>query len=116
LYPWALHHPHLDKEGMEYLMCRASTTLAVPEDHIPPTNILPRENIPQVREHFLPEVIIVRPALLTGDGPLKGKDKTKVSEDLYSYTVNRMDVAAFISDECVQKESKWVNMLPIVGY
>jgi hypothetical protein len=30
--------------------------------------------------------------------------------------VNRMDVAAFISDECVQKESKWVNMLPIVGY
>jgi len=114
MYPWLLNEPHLDKEGMEYLLLRASTTVDAPEDHIPPARILPRDKIPTVKESFVPEVIIIRPALLVADGPVTGT--YQAGPDVCAYTIRREDVAHFITEECLPGSDKWINTLPVLGY
>lgn len=124
LYPWLLSKPHLDKEALEYLLLRSSSVISTPTTHIPTEANLRSELIPTIQEGFLPEVIIVRPALLTGDGSaeevnkIKGKEKTKVGEEVYTYTVNRAEVGRFIVDECLPgvKPDVWVNRIPVVGW
>jgi hypothetical protein len=111
-----LNKPHLDKEGLEYLLLRASVAHPAPEAHLPPEDILPREAIPSVKENFLPEVIIVRPAMFTGNQPPKGKDKTQAGETIAVYRITRPEVARFIAEECVPGEDEWLNKLPVVGY
>jgi len=117
LYPWFLHKPHLDKEGLEYLLMRSSTLLAAPEAHIPPPDILPREEISKTAKDFVPEVIIVRAAALTGgDSAPKGREATRVGETTTTYQVNRREVARFIVDDCLPGKDEWVNKLPVVGH
>lgn len=109
-----LDKPHKDKEGLEYLLQRSSTTLTAPEAHYPPDWIITKSRIDETRSDFLPEVIIVRPALLVGsDASATGK--YRADPTLYSYTVNRVDVGKFIADECLPGNDKWVNKLPVVG-
>ncbi|KAK8858609.1 hypothetical protein IAR55_002838 [Kwoniella newhampshirensis] len=116
LYEYTLSVPHRDKEALEHLFLRASTKLT-PPTKLPGGNFLPSEAIQSVRDSFVPELIIVRPAMLVGgDEPPKGKGTTKVAEDLSTYTVRRSEVGRFIAEECVPGQDQWVNKLPVVGY
>lgn len=62
-------------------------------------------------------MIVVRPALFTGgDETALGKEKTKVGEEVYTYTIRRTEVARFIAEECVPGQDEWVGKNPVVGY
>lgn len=115
IYPMFLDKPHKDKEGLEYLLMKASTSMTPPEDHFPQKWILPTDKVNESKAKFIPEVIIARPALLLGgDSPATGK--YKADPELYAYSVNRADVGKFIADECMPGNNKWVNKLPVIGY
>ncbi|KAL1412844.1 hypothetical protein Q8F55_000593 [Vanrija albida] len=96
-----------DKEGLEYLVRRAARGLPTP-DAVPPVVAEPAA----VREDFLPEVVVVRPALLT-DG--SGGHAVKAAADAYTYYVSRADVGRFVATRCLQGE-EWANKAPVVGY
>lgn len=108
-----LSGPHADKEGMEYLFQRAGHFPS--PTHLPPTHILPEAGRTAVPESFVPEVIILRPALLT-DGPERGIGKVRADESASVYTISRADVARFITDKCMPGEGEWVNHAPVLGY
>ncbi len=63
LYSWLLSKPHVDKEGLEVLMLRASSKNPTPSTEIASTDLLPSEQYTSVKEDFLPEVIVLRPAM-----------------------------------------------------
>ncbi|TXT15854.1 hypothetical protein VHUM_00357 [Vanrija humicola] len=109
LYPWLLHTPHQDKEGLEYLLQRAASALPTPRD-VP--SVLSASDAATAPEAFLPEVVVVRPALLT-DGA--GEHEVKAAEDAYTYYVSRADVGRFIARRCLIGD-EWVNKMPVVGY
>ncbi|BEJ13746.1 hypothetical protein CspHIS471_0309200 [Cutaneotrichosporon sp. HIS471] len=109
LYPWMLSGPHADKEGMEYLYLRASNIGGTPTP--PPINILSEANRDVSR--VLPELILVRPALLT-DGAESGA--VRAGEDVYTYRVSRADVGRWITDNCMPEKGEWVNRAPVLGY
>ncbi|GMK53946.1 hypothetical protein CspeluHIS016_0105320 [Cutaneotrichosporon spelunceum] len=111
LYPWMLSGPHADKEGMEYLYLRASN-ITGPTPAPPPTKILSEANR-DVPERMLPELILIRPALLV-DGTEGGV--VRAGEDVCTYRVSRFDVARWISDNCMPGEEAWVNRAPVLGY
>jgi hypothetical protein len=116
-----LARPHQDKEGLEYILRRSSAIFPT----LPPTQIpkllLPRE-FEGLRADFIPEVIIIRPALLMGTGDPKeqprGAGKTRIGEGIKTWTVNRAEVGRFIVDECLPGSGgeKWVNKAPTVGW
>jgi hypothetical protein len=108
--PWMLSGPHADKEGMEYLYLRAGNISPAPA---PPPTIILAEADREVPERMLPELILVRPALLT-DGAEGGA--VRASEDLCAYTVSRADVGRWITDNCMPGEGAWVNRAPVLGY
>ncbi|WWD18511.1 hypothetical protein CI109_102963 [Kwoniella shandongensis] len=115
-YSALLARPHRDKEALEYLLQKASIKLPLPS-HAPDNTFLPESAIASVRDNFLPELIIVRPAALVGDdAPPKEKEKIKVGEDLSTYTVRRSEVGRFIAEDCVPGKDEWVNKFPVVGY
>lgn len=116
LYPWMLSGPHADKEGMEYVLLRASSHFRTPEA-LPPSSILSDAERNMVPEDFLPRLTIVRPALFT-DGEERGSGKLKAGEDLSTYSISRKDVALFISEQCLKEKEgvSWVNRTPVVGY
>lgn len=114
-----LSRPHQDKEGLEYLLRRSSSTLPTP----PPSSIpalLSAIQYQGLKADFIPEVTIVRPALMTGTGDAKeqpkGSDKTKAGEGITTWTINRAEVGRFIVDECLPGKNEWVNKAPTVGW
>lgn len=117
-YSWLLRKPHFDKEGLEALFLRASSNHPSSSTiHLPPTHFLEPEKFSSITEGFLPELIIVRPALLTGgEEPALGREKTKVGEEVYTYTVRRSEIGRFIAEDCVPGRDDWVGKLPVVGY
>ena len=122
LYSWFLAKPHLDKLAAEYIYRRASSSPSlhtpsadIPASAIPPESFIPRSKLDSVRDDFIPEITIVRPALFMGDAEPKDNDKVKVGEDISVYTVTRNQVARFVADECLPGREAWVNRCPVVG-
>ncbi|WVQ70522.1 hypothetical protein IAR50_000041 [Cryptococcus sp. DSM 104548] len=116
LYPWLLHSPHQDKLGLELLLERASSVLPTPSttqfDKLP---FLSPSSIASVKENFLPEIISIRPAMFVGEEPPKGKEATKIGEEIRTYTIRRREVSRVIVEEFLG-ESEWVNRKPMIGY
>lgn len=110
-----LSGPHRDKEGLEYVLQSAATALPTPTSHFPPTDILSEIEREAVPKNVIPEIVIVRPALLT-DGEPRGIDKIRADEKLSTYTVSRKDVALFVVEKCLPGNDKWLNRTPVVGY
>lgn len=99
----------MDKEGLEYLVQRAS--IALPTPATAPA-VVAESNATDAPESFLPEVVIVRPAMFT-DGT--GGHEVKAAEDAYTYYISRADVGRFVAQRCLRGE-EWVNKAPVVGY
>lgn len=114
-----LSKPHQDKEGLEYLLRRSSTAISTPPTSSVPA-LLANGRYEDLRPDFIPEVTIVRPALMTGTGDAKeqprGADKTKAGEGITVWTINRAEVGRFIVDECLPGKNDWVNKAPTVGW
>lgn len=112
-----LSGPHADKEGLEYLLQRAAVGLPTPtkKEDIPAKTILSEEVRTAAPESIIPEITIVRPALLT-DGDARGPSALKAKEGLTTYTCSRKDVAEFIATQCLPPKTEWVNKCPILGY
>lgn len=108
-----LSGPHADKEGLEYLFQRAGNFPTPTQT--PPTSILSEADRASLPESFVPEVIIIRPALLT-DGAESGLSKIRAAEGASVWTISRNDVARFITDRCMPGEGEWVNRAPVLGY
>jgi hypothetical protein len=93
-YSYALQSPHADKLGMERLLQHAMGR-KWEEEAEPSEEVLQpgwERNYPPFG--WLPETVIVRPALLTnGDAVVKYKVST---EEFASYTISRRDTAHFI--------------------
>ena len=117
LYSALLAKPHLDKLAFEYVLQRASSALPTPSSpsSIPPKSFIPRAKLDSVREGFLPEITIVRPALFMGDAEPKQGEMYKAGEDIAVYTTTRNQVARFVADECLPPMKGWVNKGPVVG-
>lgn len=116
MYTVLLSSPHADKEGLEYIMARSARGIPTPAaSAYPPERILSAADRDGAPQDVLPEVIIVRPALLT-DGEVRGKDKTRAANQLSTYTVSRKEIARFIVDECAPGHDDWVNQGVVVGY
>jgi len=95
LYRWLLHHPHVDKGGMESNL----RTLFKPE-------------VPEA-ERGIRGVVNVKPTLLTG-GEGKGWDKVRFgveTEPAIGWFVARKDVGEWIFERCVRREVEegWVG-------
>ena len=117
LYPWVLHAPHADKEGLEYLLFRASNFHATPTTHVPTDKIISTQAISTVPENILSEIIIVRPAwMVGGDEPPQPKEMMVSGEQVKTATVRRSEVGRFIVEECMPGSQTWVNKAPIIGY
>ena len=120
MYKVLLDTPHQDKAGLEYLIRRSSSITPTPlPTEIPP--LLSSINLGDLQSDFIPEVIIVRPALLMGDGKsgeqVRGAEKTVVGEGATVWTVNRAEVGRFIVDSCLPGAGdEWVNKAPTVGW
>ncbi|KAK4685383.1 hypothetical protein P7C73_g4764, partial [Tremellales sp. Uapishka_1] len=116
LYYWTLESAHADKEGMEYVLLRASRTQSPPADvSAPLPRLISPDALKETKEGFLDELIIVRPAALVGDAAARDESVVKVGEELATYTVRRSEVGRFIARECVPGKNEWVGKLPIVG-
>ncbi|WRT67823.1 uncharacterized protein IL334_004797 [Kwoniella shivajii] len=119
LYHYTLEVPHQDKMSLEYLFHKASVSLpnmVSPRD-IPPKTLLSQENIDSIKENFLPEVIIVRPAaFFSSDETMAPKEKVRVEEKLKTYSIKRTEVARFIAEDCIPGNQTWVNKCPVIGY
>jgi hypothetical protein len=121
MYKAFLDIPHQDKAGLEYLIQRSSSVLPTPPQTYIPALLAPI-NLQDLKSDFLPEVIIVRPALLMGDGhpgeKVRGGQNTVVEEGATVWTVNRAEVGRFIVDCClpVSGPDEWVNKFPTVGW
>jgi hypothetical protein len=121
MYKAFLDIPHQDKAGLEYLIQRSSSVLPTPPQiDIPP--LLAPINLQDLKSDFLPEIMIVRPALLMGDGKpgeeARGAEKTIVKEGASVWTVNRAEVGRFIVDCCLPGSGpdEWANKSPTVGW
>ena len=98
-------------------MLRASSTHVTPTNHLPPETVLPDSEFRSVKENFLPDFLILRPAwFVGGDKPAKGKMSTKVGEQVYTYVVRRSEVARFVTEECLPGQDKWKGRFPVIGY
>ncbi|ODN82731.1 hypothetical protein L202_01015 [Cryptococcus amylolentus CBS 6039] len=116
IYPWLLHSPHQDKLGLELLLQRASSVLPTPpQSTFAKLPFLSSSSVSSVKEGFLPEVIIIRPAMFAGEEPAKGREATKVGEKVTTYTIRRREVSRVIVEDFLG-ESEWVNRLPMIGY
>lgn len=117
MYSLLLAGPHRDKEGLEYLVQHASRAMASPTDprDVPGKDILTPEKLTAVPGSFLPEVILIRPALLT-DGEAKGRPSLRAGADIATYSCSRKDVAGFIATECMPGQQAWVNQGVVLGY
>ena len=102
----------MDKMGLEYVARRSSTTFSTPAS-IPP--IVPSTALSTIKPDFLPEVIIVQPALLV-DGEPKGKYRA-AEHGSGAYTIRRSDIGGFIAEQCASREEKqWVGKNVVVAY
>ena len=124
LYRAFLYGPHQDKEALEYLLQRSSSIFPSPalDPHtvgISPT-YLKEIDFEGLKSDFLPEVIIIRPALMMGSGDpqekSRGKDRTKVGEGLSVWTINRAEVGRVIVEECLPGHEEWLNKSPTIGW
>ncbi|RXK34656.1 hypothetical protein M231_08088 [Tremella mesenterica] len=81
---------------------------------LPP--LLSHDRVNNLRESFLPEVIIVRAAAFDKeDEPARSKDNVVAHENASVYFVRRSEIARFIIDDCLTGDI-WVNKAPVVGY
>jgi hypothetical protein len=119
LYSLFLSQPHEDKYALEYLLQRASSVLPTPTS-LPSEEILKQADYADLKTDFLPEIIILRPAILWGDGSVKeqakGKDGTKVGKGLTVWMTNRAEVGRVIVEECLPGDDRWLNQLPTIGW
>jgi hypothetical protein len=116
LYSRMLGRPAQDKIAFEYLLARAATSVPVPSKK-PDDLVMPPSHYTKVREGFIPEIIIVRPALLVGgDAPAKGPGVIRSGEDISTHTIRRSDVGLFIATQCLPPNEQWVNKKPVIGY
>jgi len=110
LYGWLLVDAHSDKQALEYisLLCSKHRTPALPEARTLPSSIS------SLRQDWLDEVVVLRPALLTdGKEAPPGKVRAGVSVK-GAYTISRRDVGKFIVDECLKGNDKWVGEKGVV--
>ena len=119
MYKTFLDVPHQDKAGLEYLIKTASSSIPTPPTSEIPA-LLAKIDHSQVSQDFLPEVIIVRPAAMTGTGApseqAKGAENCVVKEGASVWTINRAEVGRFIVEECLPGKGDWVNKSPTIGW
>ncbi|CAG8736918.1 9921_t:CDS:2, partial [Acaulospora colombiana] len=112
-YSYALNQPHVDKLGMERLLQYAAG-MEWKEGVEPAEEILPKgweQHYPPAG--WLPQIVIVRPALLT-DGEAKQKYKASTDE-FASYTISRKDTGHFIGQRVVSEWETWSGKIVNVG-
>lgn len=97
---------------MEYLLHRASH-FTIPPPPTPPPHILSAEDAASIPEGFLPEAIILRPALLMGAA--RGLDAVRAG-DVSVYSIAREDVARWVAEKCMPGMGEWVGKGPVMGY
>lgn len=88
---------------------------------MPKPEVLDPARLAGAPENFLPEFVIVRPALLIGSDEVLpegqgGADKTRVGETISTYAVSRPEVARVIADQCLPGRNEWLNKLPVIGH
>ncbi|WWC88732.1 uncharacterized protein L201_003645 [Kwoniella dendrophila CBS 6074] len=123
MYSWLLEKPHEDKKSLEYLIHRSGSGLVemTSTKDIPSKTILSDSQIQSVKQNFLNEVIIIRPAFMPTEEafdakPTQDKSKVRIEEGLKCYTIKRSDVGRFIQEDCISPNCKWVNKCPVIGY
>jgi len=112
-YSYGLRSPHADKLGMERLLQHAMGMTWT-------ENVEPVQEVLQVGWEnefpptgWLPNIVIVRPALLT-DGEAAHRYRASTDE-FSSYTITRKDTAHFIGERLPAEWETWSGKIVNVG-
>ncbi|KAJ3008181.1 hypothetical protein HKX48_008723 [Thoreauomyces humboldtii] len=115
VYSWLLDQPHKDKEMLEFLIYRAAG-LTHADAGIQERGVAKDIKIKgNPTAGWLHDWIVVQPAFFAMNDDAKGGYRTGEELDGGSF-ISRGDLAVFIAEECVPKESTWKNKSVEVVY